>query len=112
MSSYDRYKAAKAMQVALGVKADGKWGSASRAAYDKFNREDSSMKFEGMKTFAFGLAVAVLPALLDYLGGVDMAKLGLSPGVAAAIGAGIVALRAVTNTPAKGSAAVLAKLRR
>ncbi len=38
LPSYDRYKVAKAMQVALGVPADGIWGPVSRAAYDKFNR--------------------------------------------------------------------------
>lgn len=73
------------------------------------------MKLEGIKTFAFGAAVAILPSLLDYLGGVDMSALGLSPGVAAAIGAAIIALRAVTNTPPKAPAVVgkaLAKLRR
>ena len=36
--TYDRYRVAKAMQVALGVTADGIWGPVSRAAYDKFNQ--------------------------------------------------------------------------
>lgn len=36
--TYDRYKIAKAIQVALGVTADGIWGPVSRAAYEKFNR--------------------------------------------------------------------------
>lgn len=57
------------------------------------------MKFEGMKTFAFGLAVAILPAVLDYIGGVDMTAFGLSPAIAGMIGTAIVALRAVTRSP-------------
>lgn len=53
---------------------------------------------KGWKTFAFGLLVAVGPAALEYLAGVPWTSLGISPGVAGAIGAGIMALRVMTNT--------------
>lgn len=54
--------------------------------------------FKGWKTILFGLAVAIGPAAVTYLGGVNWTSLGVSPGVAAAIGVVIIALRAVTNT--------------
>lgn len=54
---------------------------------------------KGWKTLIYGAAVAVLPALLSFLGGIDMTALGLNPGIAAAIGAGIIGLRAYTSTP-------------
>ena len=55
---------------------------------------------KGFKTFAYGLAIALLPALLEYLGGVDMtATFGLSPAAGAMIGVGIVALRSITSSP-------------
>ncbi len=57
------------------------------------------MNTKGYKTFAFGLAVAIIPAIITYLGGVDWHSLGVSPTVAALIGTAIVALRAVTTTP-------------
>lgn len=53
---------------------------------------------KGWKTVVFGLATAILPAAITYLGGVDWTKLGIHPGMAAAIGAIIVGLRAMTNT--------------
>ncbi len=53
---------------------------------------------KGFKSVAFGLAVAVIPSALVYLGGVDWTSLGISPQVAGAIGAAIVVLRAMTNT--------------
>ena len=54
---------------------------------------------KGWKTVAFGAVVAIAPAALTYLGGVNWTSLGISPDVAAVIGAMIVGLRAVTNTP-------------
>ena len=57
------------------------------------------MNIKGYKTFGFGLLLAIVPAILTYLGGVDWHTLGVSPGIAALIGAFIVALRSVTNTP-------------
>lgn len=54
---------------------------------------------KGFKTVIFGAAVAVAPSLLTYLGGVDWTTIGLSPTTAGAIGAGIIALRAITSTP-------------
>lgn len=53
---------------------------------------------KGFKMMIFGGAVAALPGVLQYLGGVDMDALGLSPHWAAAIGAGIMFLRAYTTT--------------
>jgi hypothetical protein len=53
---------------------------------------------KGWRTLAFGFFVAVAPAALDYLGGVSWTSIGVSPGVGAAIGAGIIALRVITNT--------------
>jgi hypothetical protein len=54
--------------------------------------------FKGFRTVAFGLFVAVAPAAVTYLGGVDWTTLGISPGVAAALGLAVVGLRAVTST--------------
>lgn len=53
----------------------------------------------GFKTVIFGLAVAIGPAVLNYIGAVNWQTLGISPTAGAIIGAGIVALRAVTGTP-------------
>lgn len=53
----------------------------------------------GWKTVLFGLATAIVPAALTYLGGVEWTSMGISPGMAALIGAAIVALRAATSTP-------------
>ncbi|MGD0564523.1 MAG: hypothetical protein ABSA66_15710 [Roseiarcus sp.] len=53
---------------------------------------------KGFKTIAFGLALVVIPPAVTYLGGVDWTTLGLSPGVSAAIGLVVIALRAVTTT--------------
>lgn len=59
---------------------------------------------KGWKTVAFGLVMIIVPPALTYLGGVDWTSLGVSPAMAAAIGAAIIGLRAVTNTPVmKGS---------
>jgi hypothetical protein len=54
---------------------------------------------KGWKTVIFGALMAIVPPLLTYVGGVDWHALGVSPGVSAAIGAAVIALRAVTNTP-------------
>lgn len=59
------------------------------------------MNFKGMRTLLFGAGVAVLPAALDYLGGVPWQSFGISPGVAAAIGFAIMGLRAITTGPVK-----------
>jgi hypothetical protein len=53
---------------------------------------------KGYRTVIFGLATAVLPVALTYLGGIDWTKLGISPGVAIGLGAMIIALRAATTT--------------
>jgi threonine aldolase len=56
------------------------------------------MEMKGWKTVVFGLVVAVAPAALNYVGGIDWTSLGLSPSAGAAIGAIIIGLRAITNT--------------
>ena len=53
---------------------------------------------KGFRTVLYGLAVATVPSALVYLGGVDWTQFGISPSVAAVIGAGIIALRSLTNT--------------
>jgi hypothetical protein len=53
---------------------------------------------KGFRTVAFGLFVAVAPAAVTYFCGVDWTTLGISPGVAAALGLVVVGLRAVTST--------------
>ncbi len=53
---------------------------------------------KGYRTLIFGAAVAVVPPLMTYLGGVDWTSIGISPGAAAVIGAAIIGLRAVTTT--------------
>lgn len=54
---------------------------------------------KGWKTITFGVLTAVIPAGLTYLAGVDWTSIGISPGLAAGIGAAIIALRAFTSTP-------------
>jgi hypothetical protein len=58
---------------------------------------------KGWRTVFFGGVVAVAPALLTYLGGVDWTALGVSPAMGAVIGAGIIGLRAITTGPIGGS---------
>lgn len=54
---------------------------------------------KGWKTVGFGVLMVVVPAALNYLGGVDWTSLGVSPTMGAIIGAIIIGLRAATNTP-------------
>ena len=56
------------------------------------------MNAKGFRTVAFGLLVAVVPAAVTYLAGVNWESIGVSPQVAAAIGVVIIGLRAITNT--------------
>ena len=53
----------------------------------------------GFRTVLVGLIVAIGPAALTYLGGVNWTALGLSPTVGGVIGAVIIGLRAITTTP-------------
>ncbi len=53
---------------------------------------------KGWRTIAFGLFVAVGPAAVTYLGGIDWTSLGINPTISAAIGVVIVGLRAITNS--------------
>jgi threonine aldolase len=54
---------------------------------------------KGWKTVIFGALLAIGPAALTYLGGVDWTSFGISPATSAMIGAIIIGLRAVTSTP-------------
>ncbi len=54
---------------------------------------------KGWRTILTGLAIAVAPSAINYLGGVDWTKL-VGPNVALLIsGAVMVGLRLITNTP-------------
>ena len=53
------------------------------------------------KTMLFGFATAVTPAALDYVAGVDWTAFGVHPALGAVLGAGIMALRAVTSQPVR-----------
>jgi hypothetical protein len=53
---------------------------------------------KGFRTVLYGLAVATVPSALVYLGGVDWTQFGISPSMAAAIGAGIIGFRAYATT--------------
>jgi hypothetical protein len=56
--------------------------------------------FSGFKTFAVGLAFAVLPQIVTYVSGFDFTHtFGLSPNASSVVGIVIVALRAMTTTP-------------
>ena len=55
---------------------------------------------QGFKTFFFGLALAILPQVINYLSTFDFIHVfGLSPNAASAVGMIIIGLRAVTSTP-------------
>ena len=54
---------------------------------------------KGWRTLIFGALMVVGPPLLTYVAGVDWKALGVSPAVSAAIGAVVIALRAMTDTP-------------
>jgi hypothetical protein len=53
---------------------------------------------KGYRTVLFGLVVALLPAALTYLGGVDWTVLGISPAIGMGIGSAIISLRSITTT--------------
>lgn len=56
--------------------------------------------FNGFKTFAVGLALAVLPQAISYVSGFDFVHaFGLSPNAASIVGVVMIALRAVTTSP-------------
>jgi hypothetical protein len=54
---------------------------------------------KGWRTVIFGALMVVGPPMLTYVAGVDWKALGVSPTVSAAIGAIVIALRAMTTTP-------------
>ena len=53
----------------------------------------------GFRTLIFGLGVAIGPAALDYLVGVNWTSIGVSPLAGGILGAIVIGLRAVTKTP-------------
>ncbi|MGO9743989.1 MAG: hypothetical protein ACLPN5_21220 [Roseiarcus sp.] len=54
----------------------------------------------GFKTFALGLALAVLPQIVSYVSNFDFVHVfGLSPNAATFIGVVMMGLRAATSTP-------------
>lgn len=56
--------------------------------------------FPGFKTFAGGLALAVLPQAISYITNFDFAHtFGLSPNTATILGLVMIGLRAATSTP-------------
>lgn len=54
---------------------------------------------KGWRTIAIGLVMAVAPAALTYLGGVDWTHLIGPNGALAVSGILMIAMRAITNTP-------------
>ncbi len=61
--------------------------------------------FNGFKTFAAGLALAVVPQAISFVTNFDFVHaFGLSPNAGSLIGLSIIALRAVTSTPIFSSA--------
>lgn len=55
---------------------------------------------KGFRTILLGAVVAIAPSICTYLAGIDWTSLGISPTIAGVIGAAIIALRAITTTPA------------
>lgn len=54
---------------------------------------------KGFRTIIVGAVVAVAPAALTYVGGVDWTSIGISPAMGALLGTAVMALRTMTNTP-------------
>ena len=58
------------------------------------------MIMTGFKTFAVGLALAVLPQAINFVTNFDFVKVfGLSPNAATLVGLVMIGLRAATSTP-------------
>ena len=54
----------------------------------------------GFKTFFFGLTLAILPQILNYVSSFDFVQaFGLTPNAASFVGVIVVGLRAITSTP-------------
>jgi len=65
-----------------------------------YTRKQTMDWTKGFRMVAFGLATAVLPAAVEYLGHVDVtAVFGLSPAAGAVIGSIIMTLRYFTTSP-------------
>ena len=54
---------------------------------------------KGTRTIIFGLGVAILPAALNYIGGIDWTSFGVSPSAGVFLGLAVMGLRTITNTP-------------
>jgi hypothetical protein len=59
---------------------------------------------KGLRTLAIGLAIAIAPSALAYVGGVDWTQFGISPTAGAFIGIVVMGMRTVTTTPVGKSA--------
>jgi hypothetical protein len=58
---------------------------------------------KGLKTFAVGLGLAVIPQAVSFITSFDfVGNFGLSPNAATVLGMAMIALRAVTSTPMFG----------
>ncbi len=54
----------------------------------------------GYRTYIVGLALAIAPSALSYLGGIDWTKLGISTNIATLIsGVLMLGMRTITTTP-------------
>jgi threonine aldolase len=60
---------------------------------------DGAKIWYASKTMLFGLATALTPMALQYLGGVDWTQFGISPAAGIAIGAVVMGLRGFTSSP-------------
>jgi len=54
---------------------------------------------KGWKSVLLGLGVAVVSPAVNYIAGIDWTTLGLSPTAGGVIGAAIIGVRALTNSP-------------
>jgi hypothetical protein len=54
---------------------------------------------KGLRTLGVGLAIAVAPSAISYLGGVDWTQFGISPAAGAFIGLVVMGMRTITTTP-------------
>jgi|HubBroStandDraft_5_1064220.scaffolds.fasta_scaffold268513_3 hypothetical protein len=54
---------------------------------------------KGLRTLAVGLAIAIAPSALAYIGGIDWTQFGVSPAAGAFIGIVVMGMRTVTTTP-------------
>jgi hypothetical protein len=54
---------------------------------------------KGLRTLIVGLAIAVAPSALTYLGGLNWTAFGVSPAAGAFLGIVVMGMRTLTTTP-------------